>query len=332
MDILVQPSITGAALAALAVAGGAPLFSDGLRTLRLRRQFERLSERPLDEAPTGFIHTRGKVILDSPLFSPLSGKPCAGFRLEVRGGAIRRPAAVEERRPFRIASGETTARVLAGGGRWLLSETDRREIGPDETLSENLSALLRNCPEVAWLQRQRLPMTLTERALFSGAESHVVGYARQSRPYEMPPEMEMARTGTDDIMQPVAGRAAVALATVDIDSIEARATPGMAAGGGAVNGEPARDADAAPPAKRGGGPFGIERRIPGRPFPGEVDLWVDGGGLLDFVLVSDAAPPRRELAMSKWRTLGLMLGPALSMAGLLYLAHAADVLRSQGRF
>ncbi|HKQ56357.1 MAG TPA: hypothetical protein VJY35_00700 [Candidatus Eisenbacteria bacterium] len=324
MDILVQPSITGAALAALAVAGGAPLFSDGLRTLRLRRQFERLSERPLDEAPTGFIHTRGKVILDSPLFSPLSGKPCAGFRLEVRGGAIRRAAAVEERRPFRIASGETTARVLAGGGRWLLSETERREFGPDDTMSENLCALLRRCPEVAWLQRQRLPMTLTERALFAGAESHIVGYARQSRPYEMPPEMEMARTGTDDVVQPVAGRAAVALATVDIEPAESRPS-------GAGNGSTG-SADGTQPAKRGGGPFGIERRTPGRPFPGEVDLWVDGGGLLDFVLVSDAPPQRRELAMSKWRTLGLLLGPALSMAGLLYLAHAADTLHSQGRF
>jgi hypothetical protein len=167
-------------------------------------------------------------------------------------------------------------------------------------------------------------MTLTERALFAGAESHVVGYARQSRPYEMPPEMEMARTGTDDVVQPVAGRGAVALATADIEPLAERHPSG--AGNGSAG------AEGAPPAKRGGGPFGIERRTPGRPFPGEVDLWVDGGGLLDFVLVSDAPPERRELAMSRWRTLGLLLGPALSMAGLLYLAHAADVLHSQGRF
>jgi len=39
-----------------------------------------------------------------------------------------------------------------------------------------------------------------------------------------------------------------------------------------------------------------------------------------------------QLVMSKWRTLGLLLGPALSLTGLLYLAHAADQLHSQGRF
>jgi len=310
MDISLQPTVAGAALAALAVAGGAPLFSDGLRTLRLRRQFAELTERPLDEGPTGFIHTRGRVVLDSPLFSPLSGKPCAGFRLEVRGGGLRRAAAVEERRPFRIASGEISARVLAGGGRWLLSVTDKREVGPDDTLSDNLSALLRGCPEVAWLQQRRLPIALTERALLAGAESHVVGYARHARPYELPPEMELMRTGTDDVVQSVAGHAE------PVVEVEAAAQPSTG-----PNGQPRR-----------GGPFGIERRMPGRPFPGEVDLWVDGGGLLDFVLVSDAAPAGKELALSKWRTLGLLLGPALSLTGLLYLAHAADQLHSQGRF
>ena len=312
MDLSLQPTVAGAALAAVAVAGGAPMFSDGLRTLRLRRQFANLSERPLEEEPTGFVHTRGRVVLDSPLFSPLSGKPCAGFRLEVRGGGIRSAAAVEERRPFRIASGDTTARILAGGGRWRLSETDRRDVGPDEALSENLSALLQNCPEVAWLQRRRLPIVLSERALFAGAESHVVGYARHARPYELPPEMELMRTGTDDVVRPVTGRA-------EPVEIEMTASRGTAADG--TNGQ----------AKRGG-PFGIERRMPGRPFPGEVDLWVDGGGILDFVLVSDAPPARQELAMSRWRTLGLLLGPALSLTGLLYLAHAADQLHSQGRF
>jgi hypothetical protein len=310
MDISIQPTVAGAALAALAVAGGAPLFGDGLRSLRLRRQFETLSERPLEEEPTGFIHTRGRVILDSPLFSPLSGKPCAGFRLEVRGGGVRK-AVIEERRPFRIASGETSARILAGGARWLLSETDRREVGADEALSENLSALLRGCPEAAWLKRQRLPMTLTERALFAGAESHIIGHSRPARPYELSPEMELMRTGTDDVLQ-VTGRTATA---IDFDPSESVTRPEGA------NGHTRR-----------GGPFGIERRSPGRPFPGEVDLWVDGGGLLDFVLVSDQPPARDVLALSKWRTLGVLLGPALSLGGLLYLAHVADLLRGQGRF
>ena len=318
MDISLQPTVAGAALAALAVAGGAPLFGDGLRTFRLRRQFAKLSERPLEEEPTGFIHTRGRVVLDSPLFSPLSGKPCAGFRLDVRGGGLGRAGAVEERRPFRIVSGETSARVLAGAGRWLLSETARREFGPDENVSENLGALLQGCPEVAWLRRQRLPILLTERALFAGSEGHVVGYARHARPYEVPPEMELLRTGTDDAVQLSAGRAAP---VVEPDTAWTEGSDGTEGKPGHPEGPPRR-----------AGPFGIERRQPGRPFAGDVELWVDSGGLLDFVLVSDAPPERSAFALSRWRTLGLMLGPALSLAGLIYLAHAADLLRSQGRF
>jgi len=312
MDILVQPTIAGAAFAALAVAGGAPWFSDGLRTFRLRRQFQTLSERPLDEEPVGFVHTSGRVLLDSPLFSPLTAKPCAGFRLEIQGNNTPRTMVVEERRPFRIVSGSTSARVMAANGRWVVSETGRREIEPDEPLSANLEALLKRSAEFALLRQRQTPMVLTERALFSGADSHVVGYARHARPYEIPPELELMRTGTDDVVQMVAGRAEA----VDFE---------------ADGYEPAPEPAAPPPAKSSG-PFGIERRSPGRPFPGEVDLWVDGGGLLDFVLISDAPPAGQDLKVSRWRQLGLMLGPALSLSGLLYLAHAADQLRNQGRF
>lgn len=313
MDIFVQPTLAGAAFAAFAVAGGAPLFSDGLRAFRLRRQFEELSERPLDEEPVGFIHTSGRVLLDSPLFSPLTGKPCAGFRLVVRSPGMARPAVVEERRPFRIVRGSTSARVMAAGGRWVLAETGRRDIEPDEPLSENLEALLCRAAEVAVLRQRHQPMVLVEQALFSNAESHVVGYARRARPYELPPELELMRTGTDDVVQMVAGRAR------EVVDLEADPDDGAL--------EPA---PGSPP--RATGPFGIERRSPGRPFPGEVDLWMDGGGLLDFVLVSDAPPAGRDLVVSRWRTLGLLLGPALSLTGLLYLAHAADQLRNQGRF
>jgi hypothetical protein len=313
MDILLQPTIAGAAFAALAVAGGAPWFSDGLRTFRLRRQFRGLSERPLDEAPVGFVHTRGKVLLDSPLFSPLTGKPCAGYRLELQGGTTGRTAVAEERRPFRIVSGDTSARVMAGNARWVVSETGRREIEPDEPLSENLEALLKRCAEFAVLRQRHIPMVLTERALFSGAESHVVGYVRHARPYELPPELELMRTGTDDVVAMVSGRGQEAV-DYDADAYEPEPEPEVAR----------------PP--RTSGPFGIERRSPGRPFPGDVDLWVDGGGLLDFVFISDGPPAGHDLVVSRWRQLGLMLGPALSLSGLLYLAHAADALRNQGRF
>ena len=313
MDILVQPTLAGAAFAALAVAGGAPLFSDGLRTLRLRRQFQKLSERPLEEEPVGFVHTSGRVLLDSPLFSPLTSKPCAGFRLEIQGGAMARSTVVEQRRAFRIVSGSTSARVMAGGGRWVVSETGRREIEPGEPLSENLEALLEHSAEFMVLRQRQVPMVLIERALFAGADSHVVGYVRHARPYELPPEMELMRTGTDDVVQMVTGTAEEA---VDLESETYEPIP--------------RSREAAPP--RSSGPFGIERRSPGRPFPGEVDLWVDAGGLLDFVLISDGPPLGEQLAVSRWRTLGLLLGPALSLSGLLYLAHAADQLRNQGRF
>jgi hypothetical protein len=33
-----------------------------------------------------------------------------------------------------------------------------------------------------------------------------------------------------------------------------------------------------------------------------------------------------------WRTIGVLLGPALSLAALLYLAHAADQLHGRGLF
>lgn len=313
MEILLQPTIAGAAFAALAVAGGAPIFSDGLRALRLRRQFEKLSERPLDEEPVGFVHTRGRVLLDSPLFSPLTGRPCAGYRLEVQGSGVARATVVEERRPFRIVSGDTSARVMAGAGRWVLAETGQRNIAPDESVSQNLAALLGCSAEVLQLKHRRMPMVLTEHALFAGAETHVVGHVRHARPYELPPELELMRTGTDDVVQVVSSRPERVIELI----------PEPAA-------EPARESEDIPPKSMG--PFGIERRAPGRPFPGEVDLWVDGGGLLDFVLVSDAPPAGDQLVMSRWRTLGLLVGPALSLTGLLYLAHAADQLHSQGRF
>jgi hypothetical protein len=312
MEFLLQPTLAGAALAALAVAGGAPIFSDGLRALRLRRQLGTLSEHALDQDPAGFVHTRGRVVLDSPLFSPLSGKPCAGFRLEVRSPAAR-AIVVEERRPFRITVGDTSARVMAAAGRWVVSETGRREVAPGDGLSENLSALLNRSPEAQLLKERRVPILLIEHALLAGAETHVVGSIRRARPYELTPEMELMRTGTDDVVQMVAGRTAGPLELVR-DAGEADA-------GAAAESRP-----------RTTGPFGIERRRRGRPFPGEVDLWMDGGGLLDFVLVTDQPPSADQLAVSRWRTLGLLLGPALSLTGLLYLAHAADRLHSQGRF
>ncbi|TMQ72281.1 MAG: hypothetical protein E6K81_07775 [Candidatus Eisenbacteria bacterium] len=297
MDFSLEPTVAGAALAAAAVAGGGPLFTGGLRAVRLRYTMARLRERPLAESPTGFVHTSGRVALDSPLFSPLTNRPCAGFRLEVSGAGTRAGGTVEERRSFRIVSGGVRARVIAEGGRWELSPTSRREVRAGEPLSEHLDTLLRRCAEAGWLRGQGRSLTLTEHALLAGAECHVIGQSRASRPYELPVEGELVRTGTDG---------AVRIGATPIPRVKAQA------------------------ARRR--PFGRERRRAGRPFPDEVDLWVDAGGALEYVRVSDRPPTRTELAVSPWPGLGLVLGPALSLGGLLYLARAADVLRDHGRF
>src|SRR5215470_19020586 len=86
MDLLLEPTVAGAALAAAAVAGGAPLFGDGLRAMRLSACFRRVRESAPGEARTGFVHVHGRAQLESPLFSPLTGRPCAAFRLEVGRG------------------------------------------------------------------------------------------------------------------------------------------------------------------------------------------------------------------------------------------------------
>src|SRR2546428_132498 len=94
MDLtrFVHPNAVSLALAAGAVVAGAPLFSEGLRAFRLRRYLRRVCEHALADAPPGFVHVRGTVALESPLFSPLSALPCAGYRLEVSavGAAIGR--------------------------------------------------------------------------------------------------------------------------------------------------------------------------------------------------------------------------------------------------
>ncbi|MBI1795854.1 MAG: hypothetical protein HY076_05445 [Candidatus Eisenbacteria bacterium] len=289
MDFTLEPSVMGVAFAAFAVAAGAPVFGDGLRAFRLRRHLAALKEAALADAPTGFVYTRGRVVLDAPLFAPLSNRPCAGFRLELRGAGARPAAVIERRQPFRIVSGATSARVVATDGAWRLTETGRRTIAPGDAISEHLTALFEDCAELFWMRRQSQPVVLVERALMAGDEAHVVGQMRVARPYEMPVESEALRTGTDDA------------AIVETHT-------------------------------RSGGPFGIERRQPGRPFASETDLWMDRGGHLDFVLVSDAEPAAAALAPPPWRMAGLVLGPALSLGALTFLAHAADVLRAHARF
>src|SRR5438067_7326834 len=88
-------------LAAGAVVIGAPLFSEGLRALRLRRRLTRLQACAPASGLAGLVHVRGRVALESPLFAPLSARPCAGWQLEVHGIGAPVARTAEVRRPFR---------------------------------------------------------------------------------------------------------------------------------------------------------------------------------------------------------------------------------------
>ncbi|MBI5709017.1 MAG: hypothetical protein HZC42_01760 [Candidatus Eisenbacteria bacterium] len=272
--LLLHPNAAGLTLAAGAVVAGAPVFSEGLRALRLRRHLGRLRETPIAEAGAGFAWLSGRVALESPMFAPLSAAPCAGFALEVHavGGPVSRT--LEVHRPFRVSSGGASVRVTGTGGRWELSATAEREVGPEQALSENLGALLEQAQDALWWRRAGGTLRLVERALKADAECHVVGIARQARPLEVPADLEVLRTGTGDEV-------------VSASAAHLRAEP---------------------------------------------DLWVGPGEHLDFLLVCDRAPRPEQLTVSGLRALGVLAGPALSLFGLLYLASAADYLRSLGRF
>jgi hypothetical protein len=280
--ISLHPTAAGLSVAAAAVAAGAPIFSDGLRALRLRRLMPRLREVALARTATGLAHARGTVVLESPLFSPLSSVPCAGFQLEVRGAGTPVARAIEVFRPFRISSGGVTARVQADRMRWVLSDTATRDVTPDQPLTHNLSALLERVPEALWLRRSRVTLRLTERALLEGVECHVVGRLRDAHEAERGERIDLARTGTDD------ARFAVAAAA----------------------------------------PRGRGRAVHSGGVP--VDLCVDAGEALGHLLVSDQPPEPRHLTVPAVRIAGLALGPLLSLAGLLYLALAVDLLRAGG--
>ncbi len=267
MPFQLTPSVAGAFAGLAAVAAGAPLFSEGLRALRIARRATSLVEHPLAERPTGFTGARGQVVLDSPLFSPLTHRPCAGYRLSVASRERGQVAALEERRPFRIMAGEVTARVAGPIAHWRMSPGERRVVEPGDPLTAHLAALIERSPEASWLRRTGATLVLTEHVLESGAVAHVVGHVREARPYETSSQ-EWARTGTDDV--------AVAV--------------------GAITGA----------------------------APGEPDLWIDDGGSLECLIVSDRPITEVRLRHTRVRMLGLVFGPLLSLTGLLVLARLAE--------
>lgn len=199
MDLtqLVHPTAGGLACAVGAVVSGAPLFSGGLRSLRLRWHSADLAERPLADDLAGFVHVSGTVALESPMFTPLSVAPCAAFQLEIHTVGVPIVKTVEERRPFRVAGREASARLESTDGRWTLSATAEREVAADEPLTGSLSRLVEQVPEASWWRRAGGRLRLVERALLAGSACHVAGFARCAHPLEQSVALEFVRTGTD---------------------------------------------------------------------------------------------------------------------------------------
>jgi hypothetical protein len=197
--IELHPNGIGLLAAAIAAAGGAPLFSDGLRAVRLRRSFAGLRATDLGLASEGFGEVRGRVALESPLFAPLSGKPCAGFRLEARVSGSRSMSVIEEHRAFLIASSGRTARVMNQRSRWELPVSAERDFAAGDVLSDRLASLIQRAPEMAWARGAGATLHLVERALFAGSICHVVGTVHQGRAIQMEDRVELLRTGTDGL-------------------------------------------------------------------------------------------------------------------------------------
>lgn len=192
------PSIAGVTVASAAVVIGAPLFSAGLRALRLRRTLARVRASRLGDAPEGLVQTSGRVALESPLFSPVSLKRCAGYRLEFSGVDFPARGAIEEQRPFRLVDGGVVAHVAAARARWTMPQTAESVIEAEEPLTERMLHLIGTVPEAAWLRQSGRRIRLVERALLSGATCHVLGQAARTREVVVREEVEMLRTGTDD--------------------------------------------------------------------------------------------------------------------------------------
>ena len=273
----ITASPVGLVLAAAAVALGAPMFSDGLRALRLRRHFAKLEREPLTPSTNGFAHVRGLVALESPLFSPLAALPCAGFVLEIEGERTALRRVVEVRRNFRLVDQGIAARVPGAAGRWDIQTGATRRVAADEPLSENLAALIGQVPEAMWLRERGVALLLRERVLGAGTVCHVVGTVRSADSLVYAEGVSVVRTGTDDL------------------PVEVAAPEGRIAGG-------------AP-----------------------AELAIHSGEHLDFLLVSDREPDRERLRISGLRAMGVVLGPALTLSGMLYLAAVADRMRSVGR-
>jgi hypothetical protein len=262
-EVPVSPAGTLAA-AALVVSGG-PLFADGLRAWRQRRLLAGLAAAALVPGRTGFVRATGQVALESPLFSPLSQRPCAAFQLEVIAMDGSTSGRVGQSRDFRLRSGSCEAIVAAKDGRWAMPITGEREVAAGEEISANMAALLAADTTLRWLRDRRAPMRIVERSVEAGSHVQVIGSARAIAVPEAAIAEVLAATGTDGAV------------------VTASAAP--------ADGPSLRIAAADP----------LELRVLAA---GEIDA--------------------ATLALPAWRAWGAVLGPLVSLAGMVYLAHAAE--------
>ncbi len=264
------PTPAGLAVAATCVAAGIPCALEGWRVWRLSRALGGIRRVAVADAHEGFAHLAGKVVLESPLFAPLSGAACAAYRLEFVDPHGVTVASHSECRPFGVLDGDAVAHVEPGRAQLDFAVTTTREALEREALSENVEAILARSPEAQWLRRNG-SVRLVETSLVAGGFCHVVGRVRH-REEAVRVEQEWLRTGTDDVA------------------------------------------------------IGGETTLSG------AEVWVDEGGADGFLLVSDRSPEERALRLPRWRALGLVAGPALTIAGLVYLAHLAEQLRGARGF
>jgi hypothetical protein len=266
----------GVLFAAMAVVAGAPLFARGRRAYLRRQSLRDLAERPLTEDTLGLARVRGRVVLEGPLFAPLSGTPCAGFQLEVRGEGSSIGGTIRDMRPFRLQSGDTSAIVPSEDSDWFTPVTAQREIATGAQVPERLATLLDSNNDVRWLRERGVVLHVVERALEAGRVVSVVGVTQHERVTVFEEDVELLATGTD------------------------------------------------------GGGFQGPRLVPGPPLD-TYELRFGTDDTFDRVQVFADPPDAKVPQPAPWTDLLLIVGPAISLAGLLYLARAAEPLLSRMR-
>ena len=269
----VVPVSTAGMLAAVAcVVAGGPLFASGLRALRQRRVLAGLAPALAEPRSHGVVQLVGTVALESPLFSPLSMRPCAGYVLDVHATDMPMGGRVGQRRGFKLVSGECDAFVEDARGEWVMPVTGERTVAAGEKVSANMAALLDQDETLRWLRERRAPLHIVERSLEAGASVEVIGNARSADEDSVAVTEVLAATGTDG--------AAFAAAPEPADRPRLRVT---------------------------------------------------GGDPLELHVVADGTASPLRFAPSRWRTIGALAGPLLTLAGLVYLVHAAEATIA-GRF